>query len=132
VYPLTLPFTLLLFVFRVCALYHNNKYVVGFFSLTWLSVLGSSIALAINVHGIEIAQTGYCIEDKPQLVASLATILPAVHDAFVFWATSWAFAWNSLSPSDNRIKHGFNVMVLGKYLPAFSKSILHDGQAYYL
>jgi hypothetical protein len=33
---------------------------------------------------------------------------------------------------DVNMKNGIKVMVLGKHLPAFSKSILRDGQFYYL
>lgn len=131
-YPLTLPVTLLLFVFRVCALYNNDKYVVAFFSLTWLSVLGSSIAFALGVHGKEIARTGYCLETVTQPIGIVATVLPAAHDTFVFWATSWAFMWHSASTSESRVTEGFKNMVLAKHLPAFSKSLLRDGQAYYL
>jgi hypothetical protein len=68
---------------------------------------------------------------KPPLVELMALLMPAVNDTLVFLATSWAFKWNSLAPSGN-VKEGLNIMVLGKNLPAFSKSILRNGQAYYL
>ena len=129
-YPFTIPLTVLLFVMRVSALYNNNKYVVVFFSITWLSVLAACIAVPIGAIGTQIGTTKYCIEDKTPLAAKLSSFCPFLHDSLVFIATSWALMRSSYS--EVNVKNGFRVMVLGRHLPAFSKSILRDGQAYFL
>ena len=130
IFIVAFPTTLLLFVLRLCALYHNQKWVVAFFSLSWISVLCSSIMLSIGTKGVAIRSTNYCLEIKTQSSSRIAAITPVVHDTLVYLATSWAFMRNSyLEPN---VQNGVAVMVWGKHLPAFSRSILRNGQAYYL
>ncbi len=130
IYPFTVPATLLLFVFRISALYDNNKYVIAFFFFSWLGVLGSSILMPIGISGTNIAFTKYCVQNEMKPYVKLSIILPPVNDTLVFFATSWAFFMNVYV--ETSIKNGFDVMVLGRHLPAFSRSILQNGQAYYL
>lgn len=130
-FPFTVPLSVLPFVMRVSALYNNNKYVVVFFSTTWLFVLGSHILVPIDTIGVNIGATKYCLlhlrTDLDNLLTSSSVF---VHDGLVFIATSWAFMMNSFS--DINVENGIRVMVLGKNLPAFSRTILRDGQAYFL
>lgn len=130
IYPFTLPATHLLFVFRISALYNNNKYVIAFFYLSWLGVLGSSILLPIGISGANIAFTKYCVQNELKAYTKIGIILPPVNDTLVFFATSWAIFMNVYV--ETSVKNGFDVMVLGRHLPAFSRSILQNGQAYYL
>ncbi len=130
IYPLTVPTTVLLFVFRVCALFNNNKFVVVFFSLSWLAVLASSFTLPIGAQAVAIGNTNYCASGAGKPFTRVVTFVPFVHETLVFFATSWAFMRRSYV--DVNVKNGVKVMILGRHLPAFSKSILHDGQAYYL
>jgi len=128
-----MPSTLLLFVFRVCALYHNRKYAVVFFSILWLALLACSIAMPFGISAYKIPLTGYCIEVKTTFTYSLIDLSPFVHDTVIFMATSWAFISNSSAYQDGMfLKNGFRVLLFGKFLPAFSKSVLRDGQLYYL
>ena len=115
---------------RVFALYDRNKYVVAFFFITWLSVLGSCIAVPIGAIGFNIGPTKYCHGRKTKIANTLSIFFPFLHDSLIFVATSWALMRNSYA--DINKKNGFEIMVLGRHLPTFSKSILHDGQFYYL
>ncbi len=83
----------------------------------------------MGVRGEPIANTGYCIEYKTPLAWEFARIVPFIHDTIVFMATSFALMRNSYSDDS---KGKLEAIVFGKYLPAFSKSLLRDGQAYYL
>jgi hypothetical protein len=127
-YTVALPSTLLIFVARVSALYNNNKYVVTFFSLLWLGVLASAIAVALDTSAFRIGKTNYCAESRSKKSSVLAT-MALVYDTLIFLATSWALMRSYTPVTSTR---GFRNMVLGKHLFAFSKSILRDGQAYYL
>jgi hypothetical protein len=130
IYPFTIPVTLLLFVFRISALYNNNKYVIAFFSLSWLGVLGSSVLMPIGISGTNIAFTKLCVQNELKPYTKLGMILLPVNDTLIFFATSWAIFMNVYV--ETSIKNGFDVMVLGRHVPAFSRSILQNGQAYYL
>jgi len=80
--------------------------------------------------GMKMGTSQYCSITRTQLVNALTSSSVFVYDSLIFIATSWAFMRNS--HSDVSVKNGIRVMVFGRYLPAFSKSILRDGQAYYL
>ena len=129
-YTVALPSTLLPFVARVSALYGNNKFVVTFFSLLWLCVLASAISVALGTSALRIGKTNYCAESRAKKSSVLAA-MALVYDTLIFVATSWALmrTYTYTPVTSNR---AFRNMVLGKHLFAFSKSILRDGQAYYL
>ena len=115
---------------RVFAMYRNNKFVIAFFSISWLSVLGGCIAMPIGSAGIHVSTTKYCYQTLTHLALALTSIPPFIHDSLIFMATSWGFMRNSYS--DLCVKSMFRIVLSGKELPPFSKSILRDGQAYYL
>lgn len=120
----------LLFVIRSCALYNKNKFVVSFFTLSWLVVCGLNIALLINSEAIHADNAKLCIRIVSKSQLFVVITYQFVHDTLVFLATSWAFL--PISYGDIDITNGLKVLVTGRYLPAFSRSILHNGQAYYL
>ncbi len=97
---------------------------------TWLGVLATSILWPFGVQGLEIGPTGYCAEIRLHSTASIAALVLFIHDTLIFLATSWAFVTRSYST--NTPKGVFNVLVLGKNMPEFTKAVLRDGQAYYL
>src|SRR5260221_12305696 len=127
--PFTVPLSTLLFVIRVCALYNNKKYVVAFFSMTWLLVLSSCIIVPLGARGARIGNTKYCFDSRTRLADVLSSSSILIHDTLIFIAMSCAFM--RISYSDPNVKNSIRVLVFGRYLPAFSKSVLRDGQAYY-
>jgi hypothetical protein len=94
-------------------------------------LLVGCIAVPIYSTAINIGTTKYCsliITDLPNAQA-LSLVCPLIHDSLIFIATSWALR-NSYYNID--VKNGIRAMVLGKHLHPFSRSILRNGQAYYL
>jgi len=128
-YAIAAPSTSLLFFVRVRALYYNNKFIVAFFFLSWLGVVAGCITPAISVHAIRIGISKYCINEKLDGYVALGGLLPLINDTLVFCATSFALLRNS---HVDGVQNRFKVLLFGKYLPVFSKAILHDGQVYYL
>jgi len=53
-----------------------------------------------------------------------------INDTLVFLAITWRLFRNSYVP--RTLRSGIRIVILGDYLPAFSKVLLKDGQAYYL
>jgi hypothetical protein len=84
----------------------------------------------IGTRALKIGTTKHCSDGKTELARLLASFSVVIHDSLIFLATSWALMRNSYS--DISMKGSVRVMFLGRHLPAFSKSILRDGQAYYL
>ena len=130
IYPVAIPSTLLLFVLRVCALYRNSKYAIAFFSSLWIGLLVSSIIMPFGTSAYKISSNGPCLVNDKNYAYDLADLPPLVHDTIIFFATSWVFLFHS--HEDFTLKNGLKVLVFGKFLPALSKSILRDGQLYYL
>jgi len=129
-YSIALPSSALLLVFRVVALYKDNQYIVAFFALCWIAILALSIVVPMGTTGMQIENTPYCVEIKFKPYAIIGAIIPVVHDTLIFVATAWAFVRNSYM--ETNLKNSYDVVVLGKNLPAFSKSLLRDGQLYIL
>ncbi|KAJ3506390.1 hypothetical protein NLJ89_g6895 [Agrocybe chaxingu] len=130
IFPIAIPMTSLLFFFRVVAMYEWNKYIVVFFSLSWLAVVGGCLTPTQGISGSNIGNTAYCINSRLEPYVSAAVIIPFVNDTLVFIATTVRLMQNTYV--DASIKNGVQVMIFGKYLSTFSKAVLQDGQAYYL
>jgi len=86
--------------------------------------------MPFGVSAYSIPEGGYCIEIKSKLAYAMVDIPPLVHDTIVFLATSWAFISNSYRGLN--LKNSMRVLIFGQFLPAFSRSVLRDGQLYYL
>ncbi|KDR69376.1 hypothetical protein GALMADRAFT_77419 [Galerina marginata CBS 339.88] len=131
-FPLAISSTTLLFFFRVRAMYDNDKRVSAFFAFIWLSVLAGTITTPFATTFQSLGPTKYCTETGLKSFISISTIVPAVYDTLVFAAITWRLASNSYA-EEKAGKVGFlKSAMLGKYLPAFSKGLLQDGQIYYL
>ena len=131
-YAVALPFTVLLLVFRVVALYMNSKYAVAFFGLSWLAFLANSIFVSMGAVGLQIGNTPYCVQLQFKLQSMLGAIVPTIYDTLIFMATSWVFMKNSYRKPNSGVENPFDIMVLGKNLLPFSKSLLRDGQFYFM
>jgi len=86
----------------------------------------------MGVTGMQIENTPYCVEIKPQTESILGAIGPVIHDVLIFLATAWILMQNSYIEANASVKNSLKIMVLGRHLPAFSKALLRDGQLYFM
>lgn len=107
--------------------------MVGFFFVVWLGVVAGCIVGAREVANNETSgQNPYCISDPVDMVSvvtSMSTV-PMANDVLSFIAVTWRIIQNSFV--ETTFKNGFRVIVFGRYLPAFSRALLKDGQFYFL
>ncbi|KAF9043101.1 hypothetical protein BJ165DRAFT_1348359 [Panaeolus papilionaceus] len=129
-FPVAIPSTALLFFFRVQALYERNKWIVGFFSISWLSVVAGCLTPVFGVRGSNIGITKYCINSSVEKYVAAAALAPFINDTLVFLATTYRLMQNS--HADDGLKNKAKVAFFGHKLPVFSKAVLQDGQAYYI
>ncbi|KJA18070.1 hypothetical protein HYPSUDRAFT_145589 [Hypholoma sublateritium FD-334 SS-4] len=129
-YPISLSCSALLFFFRLRAIYNRNRIVVFCFFILWCGLLTCTIFIPAGILGGTIGPTKYCVDEDVPNSAYAAIIAPLVHDTLVFIAISWRLVLNARIEGD--LKQNFQVAMFGKYLPAFSKGLLLDGQRYYL
>ncbi len=61
--------------------------------------------------------------------AYASALAPLIHDTLVFAAISYRLAQISY---EETLPGVLKAAIFGKYLPKFTKGLLHDGQRYYL
>lgn len=130
VYSVAVPATSLLFFFRTRAVFDGDQRTVVFFACMWLAVLGACTAPIVGVSAGNIGPTRYCLSDVAKPYAATAVVVPLINDTLIFIAITWCLWCNSTAR--RTVKDGIRVLVFGDYLPAFSKAMLQNGQAYYL
>ncbi|TFK32510.1 hypothetical protein BDQ12DRAFT_671009 [Crucibulum laeve] len=118
-----------LFFLRVRAVYNGNKYISAIFFTLWLAMLGYSLSLVTAIKGANIGPTDYCTDTSLKTRDSGTGIAVFIYDTLIFLAISWRLFY--ISHIENNTRNSLKVVVLGHYLPAFSKALLHDGQVYY-
>jgi len=131
-YCTALIFTSLLFFFRTRAVFNTYPWVVAFFAGLWLAILGGCLGFIIVIVPLNPASNRdpICINSGINPFIAATTIIPLVNDTLVFLAISWRLSLNSHYPET--LESGIRLLIFGDYLPAFSKALLQDGQAYYL
>jgi hypothetical protein len=122
--------TTFLFFVRTRAVFDRNPWIVALFGCMWLAVVAACVTVIVGVDGVNIGPTRYCIDGEVQPYVSAATVIPLVNDTCVFLAITWRLFSNSYARPT--FKDGLRALILGDYMPRFSKAMLHDGQAYYL
>ncbi|KAF9471946.1 hypothetical protein BDN70DRAFT_973215 [Pholiota conissans] len=129
-FPIVQSSTSLLFVLRVCAVYNNSNLPRTFFGITWLAVAASTLVVSLGMEASNIGTTRYCIYTRNTPYIALTFIVSLLHETFVFVAITWRLLQNT--HVDCNLRRGFRIVVFGHYLPIFSKTLLQDGQIYYL
>ncbi|KAJ7202675.1 hypothetical protein B0H12DRAFT_1035933 [Mycena haematopus] len=129
-YPFAIPSTSLLFFFRVRAVYGAARRVTIIFGLLWIAELAACVSVPFGTGGINIGPTRYCIVTKLEPFAGSAAITPAVFDTSVFIAISYRLVGNT--HVEYSWGQALRALLTGAYLPSFSKSLLIDGQMYYM
>ena len=129
-YCATIVFTSLLFFFRTRAVFNTYPWVVAFFAVLWLAVLGGCLAFIVEIFFPVPVNTPFCIKPGINPILVAVTIIPLINDTLVFLAISWRLSRISYDPYT--LESGIRFLIFGDYLPVFSKGLLKDGQAYYL
>ena len=123
----------MLFFFRLRAVYNRNQKVVVAFFVMWLGLVVSAVFIPLGLVGRAIGPTAYCEEmlAKDNNTVAIVQTVPLVYDTLVFLAISWRLA-HMAYVKPKGVRASFRTIALGMNLPIFSRSLLIDGQAYYL
>lgn len=119
----------LLFFFRIRAVFHNNRAVIGFYFILWLFVAGTAVASPFSVTGESIGPTRYRSDAGEKKFGFSLLIALLIHDTLVFAAMSYRLLCNSREEPTLRKQ-------LGSFwsyqsLPRITSIILKDNQRYY-
>ncbi|KAJ7278019.1 hypothetical protein C8J57DRAFT_1308398 [Mycena rebaudengoi] len=127
---IAVPANCLLFFLRARAIFDRNPYMITLFFVVWLGVLGSSATTPFALTGANIGPTDFCLTASAKAYGGAITIAPMIHDTIVFLTISSRLFANS--HRNLGLKGDFRAFWTGEYLPQFSKTVLQDGQVYYL
>ena len=111
-------------------MYNNNLYVTLFFSFMWLAVVAGSVTSTQGVTLVPLGTTHYCTNGSMDEYVVASGVIPLVNDTLIFVAMTWRLVRGSRRGSIRT--GGLWSFIFGRHLPAFSRSLLQDGQAYYL
>jgi len=122
--------TLFLSYFRVCAVWDWNRFIVGFFGVSWLAVAASGFTLIHSLKGIPASDGGgYCM-----IISTPLNMAPVITSFFnhtvVFLAITYGVCRNTIG-RDLTFRDCLRLMI-GHSLPTFSKALLHDSQVCYI
>jgi len=129
--PLNVACTGYLFFLRLRAVYNRNRIIVGTFFVLWLGLMVSSLFVPIGVMGGAVGPTDYCEDALVSKAVYFVQMGPFIYDTLVFVAISWRLSRIAYIEQAGP-RESLQVVLFGKYLPAFTKSMLLDGQIYYL
>ncbi|KAJ6568812.1 hypothetical protein B0H19DRAFT_1024113 [Mycena capillaripes] len=129
-YPIVIPSTSLLFFHRVRAIYDGRRAVTLVFGFLWIAELAACIGVPISTKATNIGPTRYCVIAQLAPYAGAAPIISTVFDTAVFIAISYRLVGNT--HVDYSWLDQVRAFFRGAYLPSFSKSLLVDGQMYYM
>ncbi|KAF9548192.1 hypothetical protein CPC08DRAFT_648493, partial [Agrocybe pediades] len=128
-YPLAVPFTALLFYFRIMVLYPINERVKIFFGIMWLAVLGGCLTVPQAGIGGNIGPTNYCQIVSVKNYGRSAAIIPLINDTFVYLAIAYRFLSNA--HLDNIFQDGWRTFLFGDKLHTLSKAMLPSSSLFY-
>ncbi|KAF8815908.1 hypothetical protein BYT27DRAFT_7186374 [Phlegmacium glaucopus] len=127
---IAIPSTSLLIFFRARAVFSTNPWAVALFGALWFAVLAGCVGTFFGITASNIGPTKYCVNGNAKPHLGAAATISLINDTIVFLSITWRLWGNSYA--GRTMKDGIRVLVFGEYLPAFSRSMLQDGQAYYL
>lgn len=126
--PLSVAASEFLFFIRLQAVYNRNGVVIATFFVLCVALAVGGIFVAIGVKGGPAGDTQYCEDVSVARTVFYSELAPLVFDTLVFLAISWRLS--RLASFDE--KGSIGSMLFGTNLPAFTKSLLQDGQIYYV
>ncbi|THU86646.1 hypothetical protein K435DRAFT_683230, partial [Dendrothele bispora CBS 962.96] len=128
--------TSLLFLLRVRAVFHGSPLVKKLFLLLWFAVAGTSSLDFLFVKAEHsTTDSKRCIFVHQEVIYSLVAIsIALIFDTMVYIAISYRlFKWFTLDENNHRsVRDRAKSLFIGKHLPVLGRSLLRDGQFYYL
>jgi len=122
-------FNTLLFMFRIRAVFFDHKFIVGFFWLSWVTVVGTGIPAPVTIEASPIGNTDYCADGRLNRTV-IGIVAVAVNDTLVFLFIT---AKLLLLHQDGPVPTSWWKMLLtGEGMGKIARIMLQTGQLYYL
>ena len=118
-----------LFFFRIKAVFHNNRGVIGVYFILWLSVAGTAVTSVFSVSSLPIGPTNYCMDAEEKHFGFSVLVALLAHDTLVFAAMSYRLLCNS--PQNPTLRSRISAFCFRRSLPKFTSIIFKDNQRYY-
>ncbi|KAF9054865.1 hypothetical protein BJ165DRAFT_1441016 [Panaeolus papilionaceus] len=136
-YCISAPAAPLLFFLRLRAVFSRNKRVTYVFGFFWVAVFAMSLFYLFQrpflLHNTNPGKPTVCIVssvDFSPVTAALPIGTTLLFDSLALCAISWKLMTNT--HKDMNFHQCTKTLILGKYLPTFSRMLLQDTQLYYM
>ncbi|TCD63661.1 hypothetical protein EIP91_005141 [Steccherinum ochraceum] len=83
-----IPVNALLFLFRIRAVFHDNRIVILAFVFLWLGLFGTCMSALLSLDAIPLPGTQRCLETAAQVTGAATLVYDAAYDTVVFVAMS--------------------------------------------
>lgn len=118
---------------RIVAVYRPYPYVLGFFALTYLSVVSMSLTLFKTIGAQKIGPTQYCQETVHGVFGVPTLIVLFINDSLIYIAIAYRIYNIFLTYDfDATLRRKFAIILFGASLPIGHKFILLESQLYCL
>jgi hypothetical protein len=114
----------------VRAVYCNNRIITVFFGLLWLMLFGLCFVVLLAAKAVHIGPTQICIIIRVEHYGAISLLVHVVFDTLVFLAISLRLS--SFSIMGDTFGARVRSFLRGDGLSSLSRSLLYDGQLYYL
>lgn len=132
-YPAAIPATSLLFFARVRAIYAYKRSVTVIFGILWIIEFAACMLVPFGTAGGNIGFTPYCMVSRISPIDGAPTITLTVFDTTVFLAISYRLMGHrSTQPANQSWADVSKAFLSGARLPSLPRSILAQGQIYYM
>ncbi|KAF8898060.1 hypothetical protein CPB84DRAFT_1180389 [Gymnopilus junonius] len=98
--------TSLLFIFRLHAIYGNDKKLHYFFSFMWLAALGASLIGVLDVDYTNVGHAKHCFSGTVKPYASMCNRITLLNDSFISTAISFRLMQVSLLDEERATMKG--------------------------
>ena len=129
-FSLAVSTTSILFLFRIRAVFWNDRWVIGTFLLLWLVVTGVCLVVPFSGGARHIGPTDACVETAKESVFVGCFISVAAYDTLVFCVISWRLV--VFSGPEEGLRSKLRYFWGTGMLPLISETLLRSGQQYYL
>lgn len=134
--PIALSATGFLFFLRLRAVYDRDRILVSVFFILWLALIAGGIIIPVSIKGGAIGSTQYCRVIRASKISIFAPIALLCFDTLIFLAISWRLSriasYGNGGAMGRESTNRIGTMFFGTNLPTFTRSLLVDGQLYYL
>ncbi|TCD71615.1 hypothetical protein EIP91_007362 [Steccherinum ochraceum] len=119
----------LLFLFRIIAVFHDQRPIIYMFVFLWTATFGATMAAPFSLGGVHIGTTRYCTVERVKRFGTSGIVSSAVYDTLVFLAITVRLLMDTAAEN---WRQRLRILVGGRGMGHLSRALMQGDQQYYL